>query len=134
MGAAAGVAAEGGEAVTDHAAFAMGWTSGLFMGMGLMKLAWERDNRHRRIAPPGHSRPAGPPQPLAADMIRYARWKDEQILRALRDDGGSPTTPKPNFIPKPQPPRDRVTDVYGRTIGYQPRPQGGTPNPPPTDP
>ena len=53
------------------------------MGMGLMKLAWERDNKRRLIAPPGHSRQ--PEQPLAADMIRYSRWRSEQIERALRD-------------------------------------------------
>ena len=36
------------------------------------------------------ARPAGPPQPLAADMIRYARWQDEQIQRALRDEPPTP--------------------------------------------
>ena len=36
------------------------------------------------------ARPSGPPQPLAADMIRYARWEDEQIQRALRDEPPTP--------------------------------------------
>lgn len=34
--------------------------------------------------------PRQPEQPLAADVIRYARWRDEQIERALR---GEPPTP-----------------------------------------
>lgn len=45
-----------------------------------------------------------------------------------------PTTPKPDIVPKPQPPSGRVVDVYGRTIGYIPRSQGDTPNPPPSNP
>ena len=45
-----------------------------------------------------------------------------------------PTTPKPDIIPKPQPPPGRVIDIHGCTIGYRPIPQSGTPNPPPRNP
>lgn len=64
--------------------------------------------------------PSGPPQPLAARLIRYWAWKDDQIRQAftegrtIRGNGnGVPATPKPQFPP------GRVTDVHGRTIGYR---------------
>lgn len=61
---------------------------------------------------------------------------DEGTVQRGNGSGG-PTTPKPRAIPpKPQPPPGRIVDVHGMTIGYipLPRPQGGTPNPPPSDP
>jgi hypothetical protein len=55
--------------------------------------------------------------------------------RTIRGNGNSgPTTPKPNIVPKPQSPAGRVIDVWARTVGYIPRSQGGTPNPPPRQP
>ena len=47
---------------------------------------------------------------------------------------GGPATPKPNIVPKPQFPAGRVIDVWGCTVGYIPRSQGGTPNTPPREP
>lgn len=56
--------------------------------------------------------PSGPPQPLSANLIRYALWKSEQVRRAFDesprfDEGrvqrgngkGGPSTPKPNITP-----------------------------------
>jgi hypothetical protein len=41
--------------------------------------------------------------------------------RVQRGNGnGGPATPKPGIVPKPQPPRSRVIDAYGRMIGYPP--------------
>ena len=64
--------------------------------------------------------PSGPPQPLAAQLIRYWTWEDDQTRQAftegrtIRGNGnGGPATPKPQFPP------GRVTDVHGRTIGYR---------------
>lgn len=62
-----------------------------------------------------------------------ALWRNEPIRldpgSVQRGNGkGGPTAPKPDIIPKPQPSGGRF---YG---GYQPRSQGGTPNPPPSDP
>ena len=77
--------------MTDRyvALLAIGFIAGTLLG-ALRKpwLKWRYQRRYRTPA-----RPAGPPQPLAADMIRYARWKDEQILRALRDEPPTPTDP-----------------------------------------
>ena len=77
-----------------HQGFIAGLIPGVFMGMGLMKMAWdhEENRRARRMGPPRGSH--GPPHPT----------------------GG------------------RVVDMYGRTIGYQPRSQGGPTNPPPEEP
>lgn len=44
--------------------------------------------RHRR--PKGSYGPRRPEQPLAADLIRYSRWRSEQIERALRDEPPTP--------------------------------------------
>ncbi len=66
-----------------HQGFIAGYVPGMKMGLGLMKMAWdhsERQHRGRRKPAP----PAGPPQPLAADLIRYQRWQ-QQIDRALHD-------------------------------------------------
>lgn len=76
----------------------------------------------RMNSPRGSYRPRQPEQPLAADLIRYSRWRSEQIERALRDEpirldpgrvqrgngSGGPTTPKPDIIPKPQSPSPRI--------------------------
>jgi hypothetical protein len=61
---------------------------------------------------------------------------EERPLR-LRRSGDSyssgPTTPKPDIIPKPQPPPGRIINDWGETIGYRPLPQRGIHNPPPRD-
>ena len=44
-----------------------------------------------RMGPPrGSYGPRQPEQPLAADLIRYSRWRSEQIERALRDEPPTP--------------------------------------------
>lgn len=56
--------------------------------------------------------------------------------------GNNPTTPKPEIIPKPQPAsggrhqwmHDLRPDLTREPFVYQPRPQQGTPNPPPSEP
>jgi hypothetical protein len=111
-----------------HQGFIAGYIPGLLMGTGLMKMAWDHERRQRQAR-----RPRLPQQPIAADLIRYASWEQEQVKRALRNE---PPT-------KPQPPGGRMiregewcsswAPLNGP--GYQPRPsQGGTPNPPPSDP
>ena len=66
-------------------------------------------------------------------------WRDVPIRMdegsTQRGNGsGGPATPKPNIVPKPQFPAGRVIDAWGCTVGYIPRSQGGTPNPPPREP
>ncbi|NDE60137.1 MAG: hypothetical protein EB010_12115 [Acidimicrobiia bacterium] len=65
--------------------FAMGASSGArfrFYGKFLRRL---------RMGPPkGSYGPRQPEQPLAADLIRYSRWRSEQIERALRDEPPTP--------------------------------------------
>jgi hypothetical protein len=75
--------------------------------------------------------PAGPP-PLRLDPGRTIRGNQRN---------GGPTTPKPETPPsgtirKPQFPHGLVIDAHGHVVGYipLPDPQGGTPNPPPSDP
>lgn len=65
--------------------------------------------------------------------------------RTIRGNrSGGPTTPKPEIVPNPQPPRRRsnpfvsefqqqINDALGLD-GYQPRRRQGTPNPPPRNP
>ena len=71
--------------MTDyHQGFIAGFIPGVLLGMGLMKMAWDHEEKRRAR----HSRkltPSRPEQPLAADLIRYSRWRGEQIERALRD-------------------------------------------------
>ena len=72
-----------------HQGFIAGYMPGLLMGMGLMKMAWDHEEKRRAR----HSRkltPSRPEQPLAADLIRYSRWRSEQIERALRDEPPTP--------------------------------------------
>ena len=55
--------------------------------------------------------------------------------RTVRGNGnGAPATPKPDIIPKPQPAGGYLIREGPPWGGYQPRPQGGTPNPPPREP
>lgn len=69
-----------------------------------------QDDPRRRINHENRSGPVGPPpfklqrqhliraegfrippeQPLAADLIRYWRWQDEQVRQALEDDTNPP--------------------------------------------
>ena len=48
------------------------------------------------------------------------------------NSSGGPTTPKPPI--KPQPTGGHLVREGRLWGGYQPRPQGGTPNPPPSEP
>ena len=90
------------------------WLAGFCIGVAIVIVAlW-------LSSPKGNYRPHRPEQPLAADLIRYTRWRDEQIRRAVtepirfdegpiaRNNSGGPTTPKPAIVPKPQFPSPRV--------------------------
>jgi hypothetical protein len=72
---------------------------------------------------------AGRRKPTCREQMRPAAWRSGELVRmdegrVQRGNGnGTPATPKPDIIPKHQ--------LAG---GYQPRPQGGTPNPPPREP
>ena len=72
---------------------------------------------------------AGCRKPTCREQMRPAAWRSGELVRmdegrVQRGNGnGAPATPKPDIIPKHQ--------LAG---GYQPRPQGGTPNPPPREP
>jgi hypothetical protein len=82
------------------------WIAGLSTGMALMGLFY----RSRRDRDSGWRRSGDPGAIL-------------------------PTTPKPDIIPKPQPPPGRIIDASGRTIGYRPLPWvQGSANPPPRNP
>lgn len=48
--------------------------------------------------------------------------------------GGSRRRPTSKPPIKPVPSGGRMRDAYGLPTGYIPRPQGDTPNPPPSDP
>lgn len=100
--------------MTENTAFAMGWVSGLFMGLGLMKIAWEHDNRRRGIASPGHDdwrrrinheNRRGPVGPAPLKLRRSEPASPEQFIcmdegRVQRGNGnGSPATTKPDIIP-----------------------------------
>ena len=72
---------------------------------------------------------SGAPQPLAAQLIRYWTWKDDQIRQAFNEGrtirgnrSGGPSTPKPEIVPNPQPPP--------RRRGSNPPPPGTKPQPP----
>jgi hypothetical protein len=83
--------------VTDyHQGFITGFIPGVLLGMGLMKMAWDHEEkrRARRMGPPRGS--YGPPHPTGGQVVdMYGRTID-------------PTTPKPDIIPKPQFPLPRV--------------------------
>ena len=63
-----------------------GFCTGVVFTGGLA--GWLRPRRGSNPPPPDCKPhlPSGPPQPLAADLIRYARWRNEQIERAVRDE------------------------------------------------
>jgi hypothetical protein len=89
-------------------------------------------------------RPSGPP-PLRLRRSEppelFIRMDEAPVQRGNRS--GGPTTPKPEITPKPVPTSGRnpfvrefqqqINDALGLD-GYQPRPQQGTPNPPPREP
>ena len=84
--------------MTEHSAFAMGWISGLCMGMGLMKLAWERERRYqRRRAGPGHE--PLPPAPITVEeWARRRSNRDDDRLDALQRAPIKPQFPSPRKI------------------------------------
>ena len=89
--------------MTDH--FAMVWALGLFMGMGLMKLARERetqDDPRRRFNHENRRGPVGPPP------LKLRRSGDPDAIR--------PTTPKPAIVPTPQGPAMRRVYYNPSTI------------------
>ena len=119
---------------------------GLLCGYSLAMITTSYVRRRGSNPPPPGRKPAppvGPPeQPLAADLIRYWHWKNEQVCcaweptaakpptkpefpppRLIREDF-LPTTPKPPI--KPQPPGGHLIQEGRLWGGYQPRPQGGT--------
>lgn len=75
---------------------------------------WRRSFNHENT-----NRPSGPP-PL---KLRRSRDDDRLDSAALQHGQGSWLAPG-----------GRVVDACGRTVGYIPRSQGRTPNPPPSDP
>jgi hypothetical protein len=105
-------------------AWAGGFISGLVVGSAITVRRdrdpdWRRSFNHENI-----NRPSGPP-PLkfrrSEPDERFIRMDEGRIQRG--NAGNNPTTPKPEIIPRGQWPG-----------GYQPRPQQGTPNPPPSEP
>jgi hypothetical protein len=74
------------------------WQSALafLAGYGVAELQHRIRKHLRSMGPPRDSYgPRLPEQPIAADLIRYANWKQEQVERALRNE---PST-KPQFPP-----------------------------------
>jgi len=74
---------------------------------------WRRSFSHENT-----NAPQGPPP------LKFRRSGDAGSLR--------PTTSKTPI--KPAPSGGLMRDAYGCPVGYTLRPQGGTPNPPPSDP
>jgi hypothetical protein len=129
--------------------FVAGFLSAWILRSLLKRLLRQPRRRGSNPPPPGRkpAPPAGPPeQPLTAQLIRYWAWEQEQVRRAWLDDpirldegqtqrshgNGGPTTPR---LPiKPQPTGGHLVREGQMWGGYQPRPQSGTPNPPPAEP
>ena len=125
-------------------------TDFLFWFLCGFSLSWIAMSLRRNPPPPSRkpAPPVGPPeQPLAAQLIRYWAWEQEQIRRAAAgqssirfDEGqtqrgngnGGPSTAQPPIKPEPQ--GGHLIQEGRLWGGYQPRPQGGTPNPPPEAP
>ena len=102
-------------------AWMLGCVCGFFMGVTVARPPRDRDPDWRRsFNHENTNRPSGPP-PL-------------KLRRSGDPDAILPTTPKPNIVPKPQPPLGRIIDASGRTIGYRPLPWDGPTNPPPRNP
>jgi hypothetical protein len=102
-------------------AWAGGFIGGLVVGSAITVRRdpdWRRSFNHENI-----NRPSGAP-PLrwrrSEPDERFIRMDECRIQRG--NAGNNPTTPKPEIIPRGQWPG-----------GYQPRPQQGTPNPPPSE-
>jgi len=79
---------------------------------------WRRSFSHENT-----NRPSGPP-PLILNEGRTIRG----------NRSGGPTTPKPEIVPKPQPPAGRLIGPGGVPIGYRPNPSRPGANPPPRKP
>ena len=83
---------------------------------------------------------AGCRKPTCRELMRPAASYSGELVRmdegrVQRGNGnGAPATPKPDIIPKPQPAGGYLIREGLPRGGYQPRPQGGTPNPPPREP
>lgn len=92
----------------------LAWTTGWLMGL------WARKDRRTYV----NTRPN-------SSTDRPRRFQRSSTAASTRP---SPSTTKPEIIPKPQPSGGHLI-VEGRFFGgYQPRPQQGTPNPPPSEP
>ena len=70
--------------------------------------------------------------PAASYSGELVRMDEGCVQRG--NGNGAPATPKPDIIPKPQPAGGYLIREGLPWGGYQPRPQGGTPNPPPRKP
>lgn len=97
----------------DPAIFAWGLALGVTFGMWLRGTLDALFLPRRRMGPPEGS---------------YGLPPDHDWRRRRR--GSNPPPPGT----KPQPPGGRLIGPNGVPIGYQPRPQQGTPNPPPSEP
>jgi len=53
------------------------------------------------------------------------RWVEGHTQRG--NGSGGPTTPKPDIIPKPQPPGGRLIGPNGAPVGYRPKPRFPSP-------
>jgi hypothetical protein len=93
------------------------WLSGFCTGIAASGCLLNRTPRYRdpdwrrSFTHENTRRPSGPPP------LKLRRSDTAASTRS------GPTTPKPNIIPRGQSP-----------VGYQPRPQQGTPNPTPSEP
>ncbi len=69
---------------------------------------------------------------LLPDRTFGIRLDEGHIQRGNRS--GETSTPKPDIIPKPQPPGGRLTSPDGVPVGYRPNPSRPGANPPPRNP
>ena len=114
---------------TIATAWMLGCVCGFFMGV---TVASRRKPTCRELM-------RDPNQPTFAELLMPPPRSGELVRmdegRVQRGNGnGAPATPKPDIIPKPQPAGGYLIREGVPWNGYQPRPQGGTPNPPPRKP
>jgi hypothetical protein len=80
---------------------------------------WGRSSRYRAGADSsGNCVPLPPAPPVRRRLNPFVSEFQQQI-----NDQLGPTTPKPDIIPKPQPPGGRLIGPNGAPVGYRPKPQ-----------